>query len=165
MKSIWDGSQLPFVGLTILRKICNHPHIYDGGPKHFGNVRDALDPMVSQTFSSVIPSLISVDKLLLKFQESQLLFPEEERYGYWKLSGKMVVLESLLRIWKKQNHKVLLFTQSRQVCEQNLIPSIISGELQSCEQRWWIQIHSISHQKSSIAKLKTHVSIFLLVDF
>ncbi|CAG0925782.1 unnamed protein product, partial [Notodromas monacha] len=82
-KSIWQGMQKPFVGLTILRKICNHPHLYDGGPKHFGEV-------------------------------NQMSLPESERFGYWKLSGKMVVLESLLRIWKKQNHKVLLFSQSRQ---------------------------------------------------
>ena len=34
---------------------------------------------------------------------------------YWRRSGKMIVIESLLKLWKKQNHKVLLFTQSRQM--------------------------------------------------
>ena len=28
-------------------------------------------------------------------------------------SGKMVVVETLLDIWKKQNHRVLLFSQSK----------------------------------------------------
>ena len=40
--------------------------------------------------------------------------PEEE-FGYWKRSGKMIVIESLLKLWKKQGHKVLLFTQSRKM--------------------------------------------------
>ena len=43
------------------------------------------------------------------------LAEEDMEYGYWKRSGKMIVVESLLKIWKKQDHKVLLFTQSRQV--------------------------------------------------
>ena len=42
------------------------------------------------------------------------LQPEEE-FGYWKRSGKMIVVESLLKLWKKQGHKVLLFTQSRKM--------------------------------------------------
>lgn len=39
----------------------------------------------------------------------------EEVYGYWQRSGKMVVVESLLKLWKAQGHRVLLFTQSKQV--------------------------------------------------
>ncbi|GLH06103.1 ATP-dependent helicase brm [Gryllus bimaculatus] len=48
-------------------------------------------------------------------EEKEEDLPEEQRYGYWKKSGKMIVVESLLKIWKKQGHKVLLFTQSRQM--------------------------------------------------
>lgn len=40
---------------------------------------------------------------------------EEEGYGHWRRSGKMIVVESLLKLWKAQNHRVLLFTQGRQV--------------------------------------------------
>ena len=36
-------------------------------------------------------------------------------YGYWKRAGKMVVVDALLKLWKKQGHKVLLFSQSKQV--------------------------------------------------
>ena len=39
---------------------------------------------------------------------------DEETYGYWRRSGKMIVIESLLRLWSHQQHKVLLFTQSKQ---------------------------------------------------
>jgi len=78
-----------FPGLITLRKVCNHPDLSTGGPKVFGPVgSDKTDDTVSG---------------------------ETDEYGYWQRSGKMIVVESLLRLWKKQGHKVLLFTQSRQV--------------------------------------------------
>ena len=36
-------------------------------------------------------------------------------YGYWKRAGKMIVVEALLKLWKKQGHRALIFTQSKQV--------------------------------------------------
>ncbi|XP_075738929.1 DNA excision repair protein ERCC-6 isoform X7 [Rhipicephalus microplus] len=81
--SILVGRLQVFVGLMNLRKICNHPDLYDGGPKVFA------DTDVST-------------------------LPPEMRYGFPGRSAKMAVIESLLRLWKKQNHRVLLFTQSRQ---------------------------------------------------
>ena len=47
--------------------------------------------------------------------EARLQGDESLEYGHWKRSGKMIVVESLLQLWKKQNHRVLLFTQSKQV--------------------------------------------------
>jgi len=75
-----------FPGLITLRKICNHPDLSTGGPKIFGHVGD------DKTDDAAA-----------------------DEYGYWERSGKMIVLESLLKLWNKQGHKVLLFTQSRQV--------------------------------------------------
>jgi DNA excision repair protein ERCC-6 len=75
-----------FPGLITLRKICNHPDLSTGGPKLF----DGLDGISSDD-------------------------SESAEYGFWKRSGKMIVIESLLKIWNKQRHKVLLFSQSRQV--------------------------------------------------
>ena len=40
---------------------------------------------------------------------------DEEGFGNWRRAGKMIVVESLLKLWKAQNHRVLLFTQGRQV--------------------------------------------------
>jgi DNA excision repair protein ERCC-6 len=37
--------------------------------------------------------------------------PVEMSDGFYKRSGKMIVVEALLRLWKKQGHKVLLFSQ------------------------------------------------------
>ncbi|GIY56968.1 DNA excision repair protein ERCC-6 [Caerostris darwini] len=84
--SILDAKLKVFVGLANLRKICNHPDIFDGGPKIFNYT----------------------DVNLLK---------EEEHYGFYQRSGKMIVVEALLRLWHKQGHRILLFTQSRQMLQ------------------------------------------------
>ncbi|KAI1894296.1 hypothetical protein AGOR_G00114360 [Albula goreensis] len=83
---ILNGEMQVFSGLIALRKICNHPDLFSGGPK-----------------------------ILRGIPEDQLT--EEEHFGYWKRSGKLIVVESLLRLWHKQGHRVLLFTQSRQMLE------------------------------------------------
>ncbi|XP_061084814.1 DNA excision repair protein ERCC-6 [Conger conger] len=83
---ILNGDMQVFAGLIALRKICNHPDLFSGGPR-----------------------------ILRGIPEDQLT--PEEHFGFWKRSGKLVVVESLLRLWHKQGHRVLLFTQSRQMLE------------------------------------------------
>ncbi|XP_066206359.1 DNA excision repair protein ERCC-6 isoform X1 [Saccopteryx leptura] len=82
---ILNGEMQIFAGLTALRKICNHPDLFSGGPKSLRG--------------------ISHDER------------EEDQFGYWKRSGKMIVVESLLKIWHKQGQRVLLFSQSRQMLD------------------------------------------------
>ncbi|XP_039995775.1 DNA excision repair protein ERCC-6 [Xiphias gladius] len=83
---ILNGDMQVFSGLIALRKICNHPDLFSGGPR-----------------------------MLRGIPEDQLT--EEEHFGFWKRSGKLIVVESLLRLWLKQGHRVLLFTQSRQMLD------------------------------------------------
>ncbi|KAJ8248531.1 hypothetical protein GJAV_G00243010 [Gymnothorax javanicus] len=83
---ILNGDMQVFAGLIALRKICNHPDLFSGGPRILRGIPD--------------------DQLT-----------PEEHFGYWKRSGKLIVVESLLRLWHKQGHRVLLFTQSRQMLE------------------------------------------------
>ncbi|EDL24841.1 mCG6355 [Mus musculus] len=80
---ILNGENQIFSGLVALRKICNHPDLFSGGPKN------ASGP-----------------------PEDEL---EEEQFGHWRRSGKMIVVESLLKIWHRQGQRVLLFSQSRQM--------------------------------------------------
>ncbi|XP_075420286.1 DNA excision repair protein ERCC-6 isoform X2 [Tenrec ecaudatus] len=82
---ILNGEMQIFSGLTTLRKICNHPDLFSGGPRNPGGLPD--------------------DEL------------KEDQFGYWKRSGKMIVVESLLKIWHKQGQRVLLFSQSRQMLD------------------------------------------------
>uniref|UniRef100_A0A4W3GV80 DNA excision repair protein ERCC-6 n=1 Tax=Callorhinchus milii TaxID=7868 RepID=A0A4W3GV80_CALMI len=81
---ILNGEMQIFTGLISLRKICNHPDLFSGGPKILKGMTD--------------------DHLT-----------EEEHFGHWTRSGKMIVVEALLRLWHKQGHRVLLFSQSRQL--------------------------------------------------
>ncbi|XP_057704062.1 DNA excision repair protein ERCC-6 isoform X2 [Corythoichthys intestinalis] len=83
---ILNGDMQVFSGLIALRKMCNHPDLFTGGPR-----------------------------LMRGIPEEELT--EEEHFGYWKRSGKLIVVESLLRLWFKQGNRVLLFTQSRQMLD------------------------------------------------
>ncbi|BFZ02829.1 hypothetical protein BsWGS_05868 [Bradybaena similaris] len=47
------------------------------------------------------------------FQGQAMPGEPEYQFGYYKRSGKMIVVEALLRLWHKQKHRVLLFTQSK----------------------------------------------------
>ncbi|NWH76106.1 ERCC6 protein, partial [Piaya cayana] len=83
---ILNGDMQIFSGLVALRKICNHPDLFSGGPKILKGVPDSE-------------------------------VEEADQFGYWKRSGKMIVVESLLKIWHKQGHRVLIFSQSRQMLQ------------------------------------------------
>ncbi|KAK2714735.1 hypothetical protein QYM36_009077 [Artemia franciscana] len=80
---IVEGRALAFLGLTNLRKICNHPDLF---PNYNEEFRD-------------------------------MTWDSPTRECDWKRSGKMIVVESLLRIWKKQGHRVLLFSQSKKMLD------------------------------------------------
>uniref|UniRef100_A0A915CHY0 DNA repair and recombination protein RAD54-like n=2 Tax=Parascaris univalens TaxID=6257 RepID=A0A915CHY0_PARUN len=82
---ILAGGMDAFVGLITLRKLCNHPDLVTGGPN--------------------------------KHNEYNVTLDEEMDFGAASRSGKMIfeVLKALLKLWKDQNQKVLLFSQSRQM--------------------------------------------------
>ncbi|XP_055342313.1 DNA excision repair protein ERCC-6-like [Paramacrobiotus metropolitanus] len=90
LKNIIHGSVQIFVGLMQLRKLCNHPDLLDGGPKVF------LDLATRQPIRDPAGT---------------------DQFGFWRRSGKMVVVEALLAMWKRQEHKVLLFSQSRKMLD------------------------------------------------
>uniref|UniRef100_A0A8C3UDW1 ERCC excision repair 6, chromatin remodeling factor n=1 Tax=Catharus ustulatus TaxID=91951 RepID=A0A8C3UDW1_CATUS len=73
---ILNGDMQILLGLSTLRKICNHPDFVADSPRILKSVPDA---------------------------EAE----DPNQFGYWKRSGKMIVVESLLKIWHKQGHRVL----------------------------------------------------------
>ncbi|XP_014252342.1 DNA excision repair protein ERCC-6-like isoform X2 [Cimex lectularius] len=86
IEGIVRGRVKIFVGLINLRKICNHPDLYSGGPnKDFRLDEDANNQK------------------------------PENCFGYYKRAGKMIVIHKLLKIWFQQNHRVLIFTQSKKM--------------------------------------------------
>ena len=73
----------------------------------------------------MFPGLITLRKVcnhpdictggLQQFRDQNSFNEEERKYGYYKRAGKMIVVESLLKLWHQQGHRVLLFTQSTQM--------------------------------------------------
>lgn len=78
----------------MLRKICNHPDL-----------------------TSEAGSLVKAKNDEQKAREGsyQGITDQDDGYGDWRRAGKMIVVEALLKMWKAQGHRVLLFSQSRQV--------------------------------------------------
>ncbi|XP_060531636.1 LOW QUALITY PROTEIN: DNA excision repair protein ERCC-6-like [Cylas formicarius] len=66
------------------------------------------------------PDLFLFDENEAKNDDADL----PDSFGYYKKSGKMVVVSALLKIWKRQRHRVLLFSQGRsmiKIFEQFLV--------------------------------------------
>ena len=84
------------MGLIALRKLCNHPDLLTGTPADAEDLTDDRDQDRDQ-------------------DQDRAPADRPDQLGHWKRAGKMVVLSALLDIWRRQQHKVLLFTQSRQV--------------------------------------------------
>ena len=112
-----------FSGLVTLRKLCNHPDLvtneYRKGGKCVvgGKGKSAAegegDDSDDEEFMTVVKKR--------KVTDDEITGDIEETYGYWRRSGKMIVIEALLRMWYEQKHKVLLFTQSKQVGVVNIL--------------------------------------------
>ena len=60
----------------------NHPDLFDGAPDQVGLASD----------------------------DSPNVFADDDsvEFGYWRRSGKMIVVESLLKLWKEQVYSVLM---------------------------------------------------------
>ncbi|KAI6191164.1 hypothetical protein M3Y97_00198300 [Aphelenchoides bicaudatus] len=95
IKSILAGTADAFVGLINLRKLCNHPDLMTGGPNRHGNLDESDDS--DDSGGSDRPENI------------------DNEFGAPSRSGKLMVVESLLKLWFKQKQKVLLFSQGRQM--------------------------------------------------
>ncbi|XP_022702786.1 DNA excision repair protein ERCC-6-like isoform X3 [Varroa jacobsoni] len=119
IRQIFDGRLQLFVGLINLRKICNHPDLYDGGPYKELVTRNASESYESPNHSDtgkgdwndLVPANMDSALKVPPIEEEE----NERNFGYVKRSGKLMVVEALLKLWKKQGHRALVFTQSRQM--------------------------------------------------
>ncbi|XP_011053951.1 PREDICTED: DNA excision repair protein ERCC-6-like [Acromyrmex echinatior] len=84
------------IALSALRKICNHPDLF-----LYTREQDSDED--------------------IDLSDEQI-----EKFGYYKRAGKMTVVRSLLKIWQKQGHRVLLFTQGRQM--MHILESLLQRE-------------------------------------
>lgn len=81
----------------MLRKICNHPDLTSEAGSLWKAKQDEL----------------KAAELKERGEEDQQ--DPEDGYGDGNRSGKMIVVEALLNMWREQGHRVLLFSQTKQV--------------------------------------------------
>ena len=108
-----------FSGLTKLRKLCNHPdlvtldyHINNG--VELVEEDDIIDNNGAESSKKDCVDTF-IDTSRIKRNKVGVATSNEDVYGHHSRSGKMAVVETLLKIWQRQKNKVLLFTQSRGV--------------------------------------------------
>lgn len=107
-----------FPGLIMLRKICNHPDLTSEAGSIWKLRKDceAKQTNVSNNTEENGDGCGDCKRSGTKHTSvSDNSEGIDLGYGDWKRSGKLIVVQSLLKLWKKQSHKVLLFTQTRQV--------------------------------------------------
>lgn len=62
---------------------------------------------------STLRKICNHPDLYLYEAQEEMEHIDVEKFGHWKRCGKMTVVNSLLKIWQKQGHRTLLFSQSR----------------------------------------------------
>ena len=123
-----------FTGLTVLRKLCNHPDLvindYHNSVSD-GNKEEEEEEKEEEETERVFIGSRRPERRRRRRRLSNRLSGSgggreereggynEEEYGWWKRSGKMIVVEALLKMWWAQKHNVLLFSQSKMVSIEN----------------------------------------------
>ena len=107
-----------------MRKLCNHPDLvtleYQSGRASLDGEEE--DEQVEDGVVSAGEGEIGfIDTSRIRKKGKGVATGDEEVFGHFSRSGKMVVVATLLKMWQKQQHKVLLFTQSRVVRDSVLL--------------------------------------------
>ncbi|CAI5710802.1 unnamed protein product [Hyaloperonospora brassicae] len=97
----------PFRAISVLRHICNHPDLLasfsDG--RLADKQRQSFEDDDEEEVASIAGSLNEMD-------EGKEEDGSDEAFGAASASGKMVVLQKVLLLWKAQGHRVLIFSQN-----------------------------------------------------
>ena len=112
-----------FTGLAVLRKLCNHPDLVTNDYRESAtNGREEREEEEDKDETAFIRSRKPQRRRRRRLstrsseteREGERRYREEE-FGWGKRSGKMIVVEALLKMWCEQKHRVLLFSQSKLV--------------------------------------------------
>ncbi|KAI9475140.1 DNA repair protein rhp26, partial [Coemansia mojavensis] len=81
-------------------------------------------------------------------------------YGDWRKSGKMTIVRALLEMWQPQGHKVLLFSQTRQMLD--ILERMVS-EMPNLEYRRMDGMTPIQRRAPLVDEFNTSKSIFVFL--
>ena len=109
------GHVMPFKAIVRLRQICNHPVFYQGCHESGSTTIKPNGELVIHASDGMY--VIEEYKRMRKTPHSTIEKEEEDNWiDYenvdWRESCKMVVLNEILHIWKQEQHKVLVYTQT-----------------------------------------------------
>ncbi|KAJ1720370.1 DNA repair protein rhp26 [Coemansia erecta] len=122
MERILLGKLQMLFGVDVARKICDHPDLLllstlgSARSTHtFANGIHAEALAVAGNPHGLIDNDSEDEQGIGASDALQSELPAD--YGNWKKSGKLTVVRVLLRMWKPQGHKVLIFCQTRQMLD------------------------------------------------
>ena len=116
-------------GITHLRKLVNHPYIlFSTNPKKFLFVKEIYGKSYEyKKFNDEVKKELSFNSEYLdeiidnKEEESESLIKKKIQAKitakHWELSFKFVMLKKMLKGWKKEGHKALIFAQTRRLLD------------------------------------------------
>ncbi|KAJ1972952.1 DNA repair protein rhp26, partial [Dimargaris verticillata] len=145
MESILEGRRQMLYGIDIVRKICNHPDLLmlpksgidpaaqfdeaaDGrhrcGPETSKAATNKVDDFNrrrhhprSRSASAQQTATAASGAFLAPSRHLPLHKVTDPQFGAVERSGKMLVVQMLLKMWAPQGHRALLFSQTRQMLD------------------------------------------------
>ena len=84
-----------------------------------------------------------------------------QKFGHYRKSGKMVVVHSLLKLWRQQKHRVLLFAQTRQMLD--ILESMIQTEFSSVHYLRMDGMTPVKSRMPLVDKFNSDSSVFLFL--
>ncbi|KAJ2557155.1 DNA repair protein rhp26 [Coemansia sp. RSA 1933] len=146
MERIMQGKLQMLFGVDVARKICDHPDLLllstlpsaAGTHRASSTIKEVIAHAIErQGLSSRINSDNSVaventgpvdseDETVDIVGDSSIADPGDlpPDYGSYEKSGKLTIVRELLTMWKPQGHKVLVFSQTRQMLD--IIESLVA---------------------------------------
>ncbi|KAJ8524579.1 hypothetical protein ON010_g16538 [Phytophthora cinnamomi] len=105
----------PFRAISVLRHICNHPDLLAS----FGDGRlaDKRRQKYDDDGEEEEEELTDLAGFLDETDDDKEEGESDEPFGAASASGKMIVLQKILGLWKEQGHRVLIFTQTRSMLD------------------------------------------------
>lgn len=127
-ESILSGKRHALYGIDILKKICNHPDLLKLNAKYLYLMNSNPNKFQNDDTDEYIKDK-SIDSV-----SSSYAVVNSKNFGNPALSGKMIVLKTLLLLWKSEGHKILLFTQTRQML--NILENFVNNSLKDANNQF-----------------------------
>ena len=113
VSKVLQGRANAFAALSSILKVCNHPHLLTW-LKDDDAERDAA-AAAAEAAEADRPE--GVDAKVAAAALGCTRASADVHYGDWRLSGKMVVLRQILRMWSQRGDRALLFCQTKQMLD------------------------------------------------